>query len=141
MTFSDSRREHCQWERQALSVASFLFGQLEQAMGIQQDRRASWKAYNGVMRSFGNRGLQHNVGSERVKIGNQFEVLQSAIAGILVLSMERPTANVSDDTFVPSVGPRPPDEDPKSLGFLLPRSFGPAKITLQWHSIAVTAVT
>jgi dTDP-4-amino-4,6-dideoxygalactose transaminase len=39
-------------------VASFLFGQLEKVSAIQSDRMASWRAYDGAMRAFSNRGLQ-----------------------------------------------------------------------------------
>jgi dTDP-4-amino-4,6-dideoxygalactose transaminase len=39
-------------------IASFLFGQLEKASAIQNDRMASWRAYDRAMRPFNNRGLQ-----------------------------------------------------------------------------------
>jgi dTDP-4-amino-4,6-dideoxygalactose transaminase len=48
-------------------VASFLFGQLEKAEAIQRDRMASWQAYDRVMSSFSNRGLQTPSIPERCK--------------------------------------------------------------------------
>ena len=39
-------------------VAAFLFAQLEQKDEILRDRAKSWNAYDSVMRSYGNRGLQ-----------------------------------------------------------------------------------
>ena len=38
-------------------IASFLFGQLERATDINDDRMATWKAYDAALRPFGNMGL------------------------------------------------------------------------------------
>jgi dTDP-4-amino-4,6-dideoxygalactose transaminase len=39
-------------------VAAFLYGQLEQFEQIQEDRMATWKRYDGALKSFHNRGIR-----------------------------------------------------------------------------------